>query len=232
MLLHTGGVADFVLVHGTTQSPAGFDPLVAALAECGHRSVTPEVLGDPHAGVAEHVEQLAAQLPNDLARPVVLAHSAAGVLLPALARRLDAAHQVWLAAGVPDYAGGRSLFAELHAKREVVFNPEWLGIDPTSDGALATYFLFHDADLAALRQGLATLRFTDLSGAYAEVPDEDPARLPSTYLLPRDDRTLRPSWMVHAARERLGVEPVELAGGHNLYAARPGLIAESITMHL
>ncbi len=34
--------------------------------------------------------------------------------------------------------------------------------------------------------------------------------------------------MTRAARERLGIEPIELAGGHNLYAAQPELIADTI----
>lgn len=78
---------------------------------------------------------------------MVLAHSAAGLLLPALARHLDAVHQIWLAAAVADYPGRRSLLVELQTDPEAMFNPEWLGIDPTSDPVLATYFLFHDADL-------------------------------------------------------------------------------------
>ena len=83
-------------------------------------------------------------------RPIVVAHSAAGLLLPALARMLNAAHQVWLAAAVADYAGRRSLLAEIQQDPLDVMNPEWLGIDPTGDPVLATYFLFHDADLATL----------------------------------------------------------------------------------
>lgn len=225
-------MAELILVHGTTQSPAGFDPLIAALGERGHRGWAPRIKGEPHAGAAEHAEHLAAQLPSDLNRPVVLAHSAAGLLLPALARRLEAEHQIWLAAAVPDYHGGRGLLSELEADPEAVFNPEWIGVDPTADSALATYFLFHDADLAGLKRGLATLERTDLPGLCAEVPVEDPARIPSSYLLPRDDRTTRPAFMARAARERLGVEPVELVGGHNLHTAQPELVAEAIGARL
>lgn len=154
------------------------------------------------------------------------------MLLPTLARCLDAIHQLWLAAAVPDFHGRRSLLDELRHDPTAVFNPEWIGVDPTSDPALAAYFLFHDGDLAALRRGLATLAGTDLSGAYAQPPPDDPARLPSSYLLPTQDRTLHPAWMTHAARERLWVEPVELPGGHNLYTAHPELVADAIAAEL
>ena len=225
-------MADLVLVHGTTQSPAGFAPLVAALADRGHRALAPVLSGDADTGIAEHVEHLTAQLPGDLAGPVVLAHSGAGLLLPALARALDAVHQIWLAAAVPDYHGRRSLLAELQDSDFAAFNPEWIGIDPTTDPALATYFLFHDADLAGLRHGLETLARTDLTAVFHETPPEDPARISSSYLLPTDDRTLRPAWMAATARERLGIDPVELAGGHNLYTASPQQVAGAVTAEL
>jgi pimeloyl-ACP methyl ester carboxylesterase len=64
--------------------------------------------------------------------------------------------------------------------------------------------------------------------ARCDLADVDPTTLPSTYLLPRDDRTLLPGWLARVARERLGVEPVELAGGHNPYAAAPGRVADLV----
>jgi hypothetical protein len=57
--------------------------------------------------------------------------------------------------------------------------------------------------------------------ARCDLADVDPTTLPSTYLLPRDDRTLLPSWLARVARERLGVEPVELAGGATPTPPRP-----------
>jgi hypothetical protein len=131
--------------------------------------------------------------------------AAAGLLLPAVARRLDAVHQIWLAAAVADYPNRRSLLTELRADPQTIVNPEWLGIDPTADPVLATYFLFHDAD---------------------------PARISSSYLLPRGDRALRVAWMARVARERLGVEPIDVDGGHNLYVARPELVAEVIATQI
>src|SRR5262245_58727582 len=187
-------MTDVVLVHGTTQAAAGYAGLAAALRGRGHRPLPVDVPeGVPTAvGCATAI---AAQLPDDLDRPVVLAHSAAGLVLPALAERVDAARQVWLAAVVGDHRGGRSFRAELQADPGAVVNPEWVGADPATDPVLAAYFLFHDADLATLRAALPTVVRRDLTALYAEVPPVDPAARPSTYLLPRDDRTLLPAWM-------------------------------------
>jgi pimeloyl-ACP methyl ester carboxylesterase len=214
-------MVDIVLVHGTTQSAAGFQPLVEALAERGHRAVTVDVPSAAATTAEDYAVLLADQVPDDLDRPVIAAHSASGLLMPALARRLDARHQVWLAAAVADYAGRRSLLTEIRQDPTAVAHQEWLGVDPTRDPVLATYFLFHDANLAALRKALTTLKLCDLSAVYTEIPEHDPAAIPSTYLLPKDDRALTPAWMAKVARERLHTEPIEFPGSHNFYAAAP-----------
>lgn len=219
-----------MLVHGIAQSAAGFAPLVDALEPTGHRVVCLEVPSGTATTAAGYAELLVSQVPDDIGQPVVVAHSAAGLLLPALARRLDASHQVWLAAVVADYASRRSLLDELRADPTAMFHPEWIGVDPSADSVLATYFLFHDADLPTLQAALPTVASCDLSAIYAETPVEDPARLPSTYLLPADDRTLTRSAMERMSRGRLGVEPIVMPGGHNCYFAHPPDVAEAINL--
>ncbi|WP_017593854.1 alpha/beta fold hydrolase [Nocardiopsis potens] len=219
---------DVVLVHGTTQTAAGFDGVVEALRRSGHRARAVSVPGAGARTAGEYARILAAQVPETFDRPVVAAHSASGLLLPALAEELDSRRQVWIAAVVPDHAGRRSLMEEVRADPPSVFNPDWIGVDPASDPALAARFLFHDAGPDALRRALGTVALCDLSSVLAAPSEHDPARRPSTYLLPLGDRALQVSWMRRAARERLGVEPVEVEGGHNFYAARPGRCARLI----
>lgn len=119
-------MSDIVLVHGTTQSAAGFAWLVTALERAGHRSICLDVPSAAATTAARYAELLASQVPADLDRPVVVAHSAAGLLLPTLARRLDARRQVWPAA-VADYRGQRSLFEELRHDPLSVFKPSGWG---------------------------------------------------------------------------------------------------------
>lgn len=221
-------MTDIVLVHGTTQTAAGFGRLVDSLVRRGHRPLTVDVPSAAADSSVDYAELLAAQLPADLHQPVIAAHSASGLLLPALAKRLGATHQVWMAAAVADYHGRRSLLTEATADPTAMFHNEWVGVDPTSDPVLATYFLFHDAGLANLQQALPTAVASDLSGVYAETPPIDPAARPSTYLLPLDDRALTRDWMYRIARERLHVDPVEIPGGHNNYVAHPEPVADAI----
>lgn len=89
-----GCMSDIVLVHGTTQSAAGFAALVGLLEDAGHRAICVDVPSAAGTSAEVCADLLADQVPADVESPVVVAHSAAGLLLPALARRLDARHQV------------------------------------------------------------------------------------------------------------------------------------------
>ena len=221
-------MSDVVLVHGTTQNAAGFAPLLAVLRERGHRALAVDVPSGAPGTIAEHAEVLADQLPDDLDRPVVLAHSAGGLLLPALARRLQARHQVWIAAAVADFAGRRSFLEEIREDTDAVVQAPWRGVDPTGDPAVANHFLLDDTDPHTLAAAMPSMVHTDISPLWSETPVEDPARLPSTYLLPTRDRTLQLSWMERAARQRLGVDPVLIEAGHNCYVTHPHATADAI----
>ena len=157
--------------------------------------------------------------------PVVVAHSAAGLLLPSVARRVDASHQVWLAAVIPD--GTRSLLAEFANAPGEMFNDEWLGHDAVADPVLATHFLFHDCDLATLRWALGTLRRFVMRRMLSE-PVARALDIRSTSIVATGDRTLRPSWSVAASRDRLGIEPRVIDAGHCPHVSQPSQVATII----
>ena len=100
-------MSDFVLIHGTTQGPVGWQRLMRPLKRLGHRSTTVDLAGDNERSAEDYADAVEAQVPDGLTTPIVVAHSGSGQVLPAAARRLGAQRQVWLAAYVPD--GRRSL---------------------------------------------------------------------------------------------------------------------------
>ncbi|EMD24005.1 alpha/beta fold hydrolase [Amycolatopsis azurea] len=213
---------DFVLVHGTTQSPAGWDRVAKLLRAAGHRAIAVDLLTPaelPVEGYAQHARDQ-----YDGERPVVVAHSGAGVLLPAIAEALDARAMVWVAAYIPDFAGGRSLRDEVLTS----FAPEWIGVDPTSDPAKASEFLFHDCDPETEHLALDSLRLFSpaVLAAHHAVPAPE---IPSTVIVPTRDRTLKPEWMRQAARERLGVDAIEIDAGHCPHMSRPAEVAGILT---
>lgn len=221
-------MAHFVLVHGTTQSPVGWDRLSGELRARGHGVTTVDLTGDAQdwtpAGYARHA---AAQVRDVRERPVVVAHSGAGVLLPAIAGTLDAAAAVWLAAYVPDLAGGASMLDDIKARREVMFHADWLGADPVSDPGAALRFLFHDCDPGTRQWALGTRRlFNPAPPVYRHSPGALPGGISRAAIVPGADRTLRPEWLRQAARQRLGADPVAIDTGHCPHVSRPGELAD------
>ncbi|HVW40210.1 MAG TPA: alpha/beta hydrolase [Amycolatopsis sp.] len=215
---------DYVLLHGTTQSPEGWGRLATALQDRGHRALCVDFPTDqPDLPAARYARIAAEQVHAD--NPVVVAHSGAGLLLPAVAGALGASRLVWLAAAVP---GPVSFREEIQDHGDEMATPEWRGAGPEllDDPVAAAYFLFHDCDLATLRWALTTRRLFYPAAVYDERVTGD--RPPSTFVLPTADRTLRPTWLARTARERLGVDPVEIDAGHCPHVSVPDRLAEII----
>lgn len=218
---------DFVLLHGTTQTPAGWDLLVAELGERGHRAVAVDFPVDEPGFLAGDYATAAARQAAGTDEPVVVAHSAAGVLAPAVGRRLGARHLVWLGAVIPDFGGG-SFGEEVARDSRGMFGAEWheWTRPPAAVPVETAYFLFHDCDLATLRWAMTTVRLFSPRSAFGAPADPAAPAIPGTYVLPTLDRTLAPTWMAAAARDRLGVEPVEIEAGHCPHVSRPGEVAD------
>lgn len=223
---------DYVLVHGLTQTPAGLGLLVDALERRGHRARTVDMPVDQPDLLAEDYARLAVeQLDGEVADPVLVGHSGGGLLLPAMARALDASRVVWLATLVPDLRGGTSLREQMEAGNEKMFGAEWLTwTEPLTEfPAISAYFLFHDCDVDTLRWAMPTLRQFQPTAVFGQPAQVGDLGVPSTYILPREDRTIRPEWMAEAARNQLDTEAVEVDGGHCPHVSRPELVADIIT---
>jgi pimeloyl-ACP methyl ester carboxylesterase len=215
------GSPEFVLIHSTGQGAAGWERVIRALSERGRAAHAVELPDDTTLTAADFAELVRQQV-GDLASPVVLAHSGSGPLLPAAARRLRARRQVWLAAWVPDE---HATFAEeVGDHAETAFNPEWLGKDPIEDDEVAASFVYHDCDDATLAWALSTRRGFLPRTVYHE-RIELAREIPSTYIVATGDRTIRPDWQRRMARERLGVEPAEIASGHCPNVSQPERLA-------
>jgi hypothetical protein len=94
-------------------SPRGYDRLAAALRERGHRTVAADLPVDrPEWTVADYAA-VAREQADGFTEPVLVVHSAAGVVAPAIAAAVGARHVAWLGAVIPD--PGRSVLDELAA---------------------------------------------------------------------------------------------------------------------
>jgi hypothetical protein len=188
-------VSDVVLIHSTGQGAAGWERVVHALAERGGTAHVVELPSDPEL-LADGYTGLIRRQVGVVAAPIVLAHSGAGPLLPAAARALQACHQVWLAAWVPDPEA--SFVEEIDRHARDAFHPDWIGKDPTEDDAVAAALDQHEAALGALLLALQQ----------AVGPGQPPTRLGELTLVDQVERQPERAPRGQPRLARLGMEPL------------------------
>jgi len=220
----------YCLIHSSGQGPEGWKLLVDELDRGGHRVLTPalDVSRAADESLVYHAETVVEALQQSGLRPsevVCLAHSASGMYLPLIADRWPLRRMVFLAAVIP--RPGLSLRDQVRADPSM-FNPAWIGQNPMSD-EVALEFVFHDCPPERLDWAMSTRVLF-----YAKRAMEEPCPLtawpavPTTYIVCAEDRTITPAWQRRAAREWLGVEPIEVPGGHCPHVCRPEMLADAL----
>lgn len=218
----------FVLLHGSLVGPWCWDRVGTALTAAGHQVAAPALpFADARARSAEHLEAIVADPQVHDAPPPSLtfvAHSMAGLLAPAIAARFPGTRIVYLAAFLP--SPGRSLVDQLDDEPEML-EPAWArwGAPPVwEDPARARHFLFHDTDERTAAQAIARLVPNHPALAVERAPAGWPA-VRADLICPGQDRTIRPSWMRHVARTRVGAAAHELNAGHCPQITQPEPLA-------
>jgi len=178
---------------------------------------------EPEASATRYADVIAQAIPADRDDAIVVAHSASGLFLPLVPEKRRVRRLVFLAAVIPRI--GKSLRDQVIDDKGM-FNPEWLGKDPTKDEQIARQYLFHDCSPERTKWALSTMSLMFARQAIVEVcPLNVWPAVPSSYILCTEDRAIQPEWSRRAARERLGVDALELPGGHCLYVSRPAELA-------
>jgi pimeloyl-ACP methyl ester carboxylesterase len=217
----------YCLIHASGQGPDGWRLLARELERRGHSVLTPAFQVNRtdegaawHAGTIVNALDRSGMSPADV---VCVAHSASGMYLPLIAERWSPRRMVFLAALVP--RPGVSIIEQYWADPSM-FNPLWVSKNPMEDD-VALKFVFHDCPPQRLDWALSTRVLF-----YAKRAMEEPCPLsawpavPASYIVCAEDRTITPAWQRKAARELLGVEPVELPGGHCPHVSRPEALAD------
>ena len=219
-------MSTFVLVPPSTQSVRGFDLLTRELASRGHRAIAVELPADKSDDSAtEFASVIAGVVPSP--DTIVVAHSAAGLFLPLVPERRRVARLVYLMAVIPKI--GMSMMDQFRDEPDM-FNPDWPGKDPTHDDAIAMQFLFHDCSPEAAAWALRTRRLLYARRAMTEIcPLSKWPGVPCSYILCTDDRTISPTWARRVVPERLGIEPIELPGGHCPQVSQPAHLADVLS---
>lgn len=221
---------DIGLVHGSYHGAWCWDLLRPELERLGHRVITMDLpISDPALGAADYATVIADAL-DPAGETLLVGHSMAGLIIPLVVERRPIRRLVFLAAFLP--SPGRSANDQRATEpidgRLPPTTAEWtdLGENVWMVGPnTATELFFHDAPAEVARWATARLR-PQAYGVLGEVtplvtwPDVE-----SRYIVCRDDRATNPEWGRAAARERLGVEAIEIDGSHSPFLTRPAELA-------
>jgi pimeloyl-ACP methyl ester carboxylesterase len=150
------------------------------------------------------------------------------MFLPLVPEYCEIQRMVFLAAAIPE--PGKSLRQRFQIDARM-FNPQWLGQDPTRNPEVAKEFLFHDCEPAVADWALTTMRLMYVREAMVEqCPLRRWPQVPSIYILPTEDRTINPQWWHLEALRLLRAAPIELPGGHCPHVSRPASLAEVLSV--
>ena len=221
-------MATFCLIHGSAQSPRGWDLLTPELRRRGHEVL----LADLPAGVTQLPWQdyadailTACGSAKDI---ILVGASMSGIFLPLVASQSNHISKMVFEAALIPSLGISPL--QMVRSDPSMFNPAWIGKDPTRDHTVAREFLFHDCSPEVTEWAITTLRLMVPMRVLNEpIPIHAWPTTSSVYIVCRDDRTIQPDWSRRKARELLGVEALELPGGHCPHVSRPAELADLLT---
>jgi pimeloyl-ACP methyl ester carboxylesterase len=202
-------VATFALIHGGGGSAWDWHLVAAELRKRGHEPIAVDLPSEePAAGWWDYADTVVEAV-SDRTNLVVAAHSLGGFTAPLVCARRPADLLVLVAAMIP--APGE-LFAEW-----------WKNAGYVDSGYDDVFY--HDVPPELAAEARTRER------GQADRPLEEPWPLeawpdvPTRYLLCRDDRMFTAAWARRHARDRLGIGPDEMDGGHYIMLSRPSELA-------
>lgn len=197
----------FCLVHGAWHGGWCFAPLARELEARGHEVAAPDLPYEDPEGTLTRFAEVVGPRP----RAVVVAHSFGGLVLPLVEAR---AH-VYLCAFVPEPG-----VPPAEAFREGL-NPGFGGTErdelgrsywPSLDVAAERLYAGHEQRWA--EWAFPRLRPQSQKAATEPHPLTAFPATPTASIVARGDPCIRPDWSRARARDLLGVEPLEIDGGH------------------
>ncbi len=218
-------MATYVLIHGSSSIAWSWYLVAAELQERGHDVVAPDLpCDDESAGLTQYADTVVDDI-GDRTDLIVVGHSFGGYTAPLVCDRVPADLLV-LVAGMVPMPGERPVdwWGNTGYERAWAEQTERDGETPTDELALFYHDVPRDLAEEALRRGRGQ------SGTPFEQPWPLAAwpDLPTRILLCRDDRFFPVEFMRRIARERLGIIPDEIDGGHYLALSHPKELADRL----
>jgi pimeloyl-ACP methyl ester carboxylesterase len=207
-------VATFALIHGAGDVGWYWHRVEAGLRARGHDTIAPDLpCEDDSAGLPEYADAVTRAI-GDRTDLVVVAQSLGAFVAPLVCDRVTVELLVLVAPVIPAPA---DYFTRTRYHEEARDH---------YDDTIALFYQDVPPELAAeaLKRGRAQ--------SEARMEERLPLRawpdVPTRVLICRDDRVFPPGFLRRVARERLGITPDEIDGGHTPALSRPYELADRL----
>jgi pimeloyl-ACP methyl ester carboxylesterase len=225
-------MATFCLVHGSWHGPWCFERLVPEIEAAGHAAMAVELDSDePGSTCSDYADTVARALQKADDQVIVVGHSFGGLTIPLVAERRSVDRLVYLAALIP--RPGMSMSEQFEVEDGILVSESGRDLDDQGrsfwrerDAAIAA--MYSDCSPEDAEWAWSRLRPQSRAAQNEPCPLDRFPEAPTSYVSCRDDRMVSADWGIRAARERLGVEPIEIAGGHTPQLSRPRELAETL----
>ncbi|MBC7518990.1 MAG: alpha/beta hydrolase [Microbacteriaceae bacterium] len=209
----------FALIHGGGSTAWDWHLVSPRLHSAGHRVVAVDLpIEDATAGLNDYVhtvmDAVFAEVSN-AEHVIVVGHSLGGFTAPLVAEKLHADGLVYLAGMIP--APGET------------FEQWWhnTGHDRETVSADTDEALFNGVPEHLAREAKALERHQQGAWMSRPWPGKRPS-MPTGAILCRDDRFFPAAFMARQIHDRLGVEPIEIPGGHYAPLSEPKAVAAAL----
>jgi pimeloyl-ACP methyl ester carboxylesterase len=220
-------MATYALIHGAGSSGWYWHLVEPRLRAGGHDVVAPDLpCDDDAAELSDYVDTVVDAI-GDLRNVVVVAQSLAGFTAPLVTERVPVDLLVLVAAMVPATGESPGDWWEntrwSEARRAYAVSE---GRDPDDEDPVELFL--HDLPPAVRQQAMTRVR--EQSGTPFEKPWPMAAwpDVPTRFLLCRHDRFFPADFQRRVVRERLGITPDEMDGGHLPALAQPDELVTSL----
>jgi pimeloyl-ACP methyl ester carboxylesterase len=216
-------MATYALIHGAGSDSWYWHLVVPELERRGHDVVTMDLpCDDDSAGLAEYTDTVVDAI-GDRTDVVLVAQSLGGFTAPLVCDRVPVDLMVLVAAMVPrpGESGGDWWVNTRHAEAR--------GPDASDDPA---EMFLHDVPDDVIAESVAHLRAQSATPFEKPWPRDAWPDVPTRFLLCRDDRFFPADFQRRVVRERLGIVPDEMDGGHLPALSRPQELAARLDAYL
>ena len=205
-------MTSFCLIHGAWHDAACWDEVARILRERGHDVVAIDLpYDDPSAGYAQRVAPVLAGLEGIGGPLVVVGHSMGSSYAPIVAELLAASLLVHLCPRLGGFVAGEGAPPGPFRASMRLPSPGPDGLSVWDPGAAISAMYGRLAPETARALAARLRPVAAPAGAFPLAGHPD---VPTALIYAADDEFFEPEWERFMAREVIGVEPIEIAGGH------------------